>query len=67
LGFKVTSYSVTPGVRVAGKLTLAVPGAPFRLNGTIKVSGPAAAAGSLRASHGRLSGTLGGRHVSVKL
>ena len=67
LGFKLTNYSVTPGLRVAGKMTLVVQAAPFGLNGTIKVSGPAAAAGSLRASHGRLSGTLGGRHVSVKL
>jgi pimeloyl-ACP methyl ester carboxylesterase len=67
LGFTLTRYSTVPGVRVSGKVKLSVQTVPLALRGTIRVSGPAAAAGTLQLSHGRLSGTLGGHHVSVKL
>jgi pimeloyl-ACP methyl ester carboxylesterase len=66
-GFKLTNYAIVPGMRVTGTATLVGGKAPFALKGSIKVSGPAAASGSLRIAQGRLSGKLGGRHVSAKL
>jgi pimeloyl-ACP methyl ester carboxylesterase len=66
LDFTLTNYSVVPGLRVTGRVKVTVGSAPFGLVGTVRVSGSRAAAGSLRAANGRLTGTLGGRHVSVK-
>jgi hypothetical protein len=67
LAFTLTNYSVVPGLRITGTLKLTFKSAPFGLVGKVKVSGSRAAAGSLRAGNGRLTGTLGGHHVSVKL
>jgi hypothetical protein len=48
-----------PGVRISGRLT------SFAIlpDGVLRVSGPAAARGTLRVRSGRLSGELGGRRV----
>ncbi len=67
LGFKLTNYSDVPGLRLSGKLKLSVDTVPLAVSGTVKISGTGAATGSLRVGHGRLTGTLAGRHVSVKL
>ncbi len=66
-GFTLTNYSVVPGLRVTGTLRITTGSAPFGLVGIGRVSGASAARGSLKAAHGRLTGTLAGRHVSVKL
>jgi pimeloyl-ACP methyl ester carboxylesterase len=67
LALRLRNYSSLRGLRVTGTIKPSFGSAPFGLSGTVKVSGPAAAAGSLTAANGRLTGTLGGRHVSVKL
>jgi TAP-like protein len=65
-GFTLTRYSVAPGVVVSGKIRAAF-GTPFVFTGTVRVSGPKAAAGTLHVSRTTLSGMLGGRRVSVRL
>jgi pimeloyl-ACP methyl ester carboxylesterase len=65
-GFTLTRYSIAPGVFVSGKLTLAGVGPPTTYRGTVKVSGPAAVAGTLRFSKDTVTGRLGGRRVSGK-
>ena len=65
-GFTLTRYSVVPGVAVSGRINAKI-GAPTVFTGTVRVSGPKAAAGSLRISRTTLSGTLGGRRVSARL
>jgi pimeloyl-ACP methyl ester carboxylesterase len=67
VGFKLTNYSAVPGLRVTGRIKLGFSKAPFGLSGTVKVSGPSAAGGTLHVASGRLNGKLGGRHVNVKL
>ena len=63
--FTLTRYSLAPGVLVSGKLTLADIGPPSTYTGTVKVSGSAAVAGTLKvAKNGKISGRLGGRKVS---
>lgn len=65
LAFTLTRYSAAPGVLVSGKITFADIGPPSTYRGTIKVSGSAAVAGTLRiAKTGKVTGTLGGRRVS---
>jgi pimeloyl-ACP methyl ester carboxylesterase len=66
-GFRLTNYSTNAGLRLTGRITVNFQKNPWRLSGTIRISGPAAAAGSLRAANGRLTGTLAGHRVSVKL
>lgn len=63
--FRLTKYSVAPGVTVSGKIAFATLGPPTTYKGTVHVAGPAAVAGTLTISKaGTISGTLGGRHVS---
>jgi pimeloyl-ACP methyl ester carboxylesterase len=66
-GFTLVRYSIAPGLLVSGKLRLAAAGPPFRFKGTVRVSGSAAARGTLRISGRNVSGTLGGRRVSARL
>jgi hypothetical protein len=65
-GFTLTRYSIAPGVFVSGKLTLADVGPPTMYRGTVRVSGPAAVAGTLRFTRNSVTGRLGGRRVSGK-
>ena len=65
--FVLTRYSLAPGVLLTGKITLANIGPPTTFKGTVKVSGSAAVAGTLKvAKNGRISGVLGGRKVSAR-
>ena len=64
-GFRLTRYSVAPGVSVSGKISFADVGPPTTYTGTVRVSGAAALAGTLKVSKsGRLTGTLGGHQIS---
>jgi pimeloyl-ACP methyl ester carboxylesterase len=62
-GFTLTRYSLAPGVVVTGKITFVDIGPPTTYKGTLKVSGPAAVAGTLKFSKNSVTGTLGGRKV----
>jgi hypothetical protein len=64
-GFNLTRYSVAPGVLLTGKITFVDLGPPTTYKGTVKVSGPAAVAGTLRFTKNSVSGTLGGRRVKA--
>jgi pimeloyl-ACP methyl ester carboxylesterase len=65
LSFRLSRYSLVPGIVVSGKIGFVDVGPPSTYKGTIKVSGSAAVAGTLRiAKTGRVTGTLGGRRVS---
>jgi hypothetical protein len=66
-GFTLTNYSLVRGVRVSGTVNIKPGKFPLVLSGKVRVSGSAAALGSLRISGRRVSGTLGGRKVSAKL
>ena len=61
--FTLKAYSIVPGVRLGGKLSVAGPGFPIGFKGTLRVSGPKAAAGTIHVSRHSLSGLLGGRRV----
>jgi pimeloyl-ACP methyl ester carboxylesterase len=63
LAFTLTRYAVAPGVFVSGKVTFATVGPPIVFKGRVRVSGPAAAAGTVRITSNTLVGTLGGRRV----
>ena len=65
-GFTMRRYSVVPGVLVSGRIKVKV-GAPFVFTGTVRVAGPKAVTGTLRVTRRTISGTLGGRRVSIKL
>jgi hypothetical protein len=67
VAFRLVRYSILPGVRVSGKLGRTGGGFPLAFKGTVRVSGPAAAAGTIRVSRGRVSGVLAGRRVSARL
>lgn len=62
-GFRLARYSIAPGVFLTGRLTLVGTGPPFSYLGSVRVSGPAAMAGTLRFFGNSVSGTLGGRRV----
>jgi pimeloyl-ACP methyl ester carboxylesterase len=63
--FRLTNYSLAPGVTVSGKISFATLGPPTTYKGTVHVAGPAAVAGTLTINKaGTISGTLGGRRVS---
>jgi len=64
-GFSLSRYSIAPGVFVTGKLSLATLGPPSTYKGTVRVSGTAAVAGTLRFSKNSVSGTLGGHRVKA--
>jgi pimeloyl-ACP methyl ester carboxylesterase len=65
-GFTLTRYSIAPGVLVSGKLTLVDIGPPSTYRGTVRVSGSAVVAGTLRFSKNSVTGTLGGKRVKGK-
>jgi hypothetical protein len=65
LAFTLTRYSDAPGVLVSGKVTFSTVGPPVVFTGRLRVSGPAAVAGTLRISKNTLTGTLGGRTVKA--
>jgi pimeloyl-ACP methyl ester carboxylesterase len=66
-GFSMTGYTLVPGVVLNGRLAF-IPGKlPLAFVGTVRVSGPKAVAGTLKVTRTRLTGTLGGRKVSVAL
>jgi len=62
-GFTLTRYSVAPGVLLSGTIKLLDIGPPFTFRGTVHVTGPAVAAGTLRFDKNAVTGTLAGRHV----
>jgi pimeloyl-ACP methyl ester carboxylesterase len=65
--FRLTRYSLAPGVLVSGKLRLVDIGPPSSYSGTVRVSGSAAVTGTLKvAKNGKIRGRLGGRTVSAK-
>jgi pimeloyl-ACP methyl ester carboxylesterase len=65
LSFTLSRYSAVNGIQVSGKVTF-VPGAlPLSYKGTIRVSGSAAVAGTLKFSKNSISGRLGGRVVKA--
>ncbi len=63
LSFTLSRYSAVPGVQVTGKVELVPGGLPLLYKGTVRVSGPAAVAGTLTFSKDSVSGRLGGRSV----
>jgi pimeloyl-ACP methyl ester carboxylesterase len=62
-GFSLNRYSIAPGVFVTGKLNLVDIGPPSNWKGSVKVSGPAVLAGTLKFTKTSVSGKLGGRSV----
>jgi pimeloyl-ACP methyl ester carboxylesterase len=66
-GFRLVRYAIAPGIGLTGKLSLGGLGPKFTLTGTVKISGPAAVAGTLRVRANRITGTLGGTRVSGRL
>jgi hypothetical protein len=63
-GFRLAGYGLVPGVTVSGTLKEAERGsAALRFQGTLKVAGRVAAAGTLQLGASGLRGTLGGRTV----
>ena len=54
-----------PGVTVTGKVDFVPGGLPLLHKGTLRVSGPAALAGTLTFSNNSVSGKLGGRPVKA--
>jgi hypothetical protein len=54
-------------VQVTGTVNFKPGKFPLVLSGRVRVSGSAAASGSLRITGGRVSGTLGGRKVTARL
>ena len=65
ISFTLTRYSDAPGVVLSGKMNFVDIGPPATYKGTIRVSGSAALAGTLKiAKNGKITGVLGGRKVS---
>jgi len=62
-GFTLTRYGVVPGIELSGKLRISGSGLPIKLEGTLTVSGSAAANGVLGVKANSLAGTLGGKIV----
>jgi pimeloyl-ACP methyl ester carboxylesterase len=66
-GFTLSGYTLVPGVVLNGKLAF-IPGKlPLGFSGSVRVSGSKAVAGTLKVTRTRLTGTLGGRRVSLAL
>jgi pimeloyl-ACP methyl ester carboxylesterase len=65
--FRLTGYSIAPGVRLTGTLRWTSLAFPLPFRGTLTVSGPNAARGTLRVSGSAVSGVLGGRRVAGRL
>jgi pimeloyl-ACP methyl ester carboxylesterase len=66
-GFRLIRYRIVSGVRVSGKLGYTGGTLPLPFKGTLTVSGPDAAPGTLHLSGTALSGVLGGRRVAGRL
>ncbi|MDX6407799.1 MAG: hypothetical protein QOE13_870 [Gaiellaceae bacterium] len=66
LSFSLSKYSAVSGVQVSGKIAFVPGGLPLVYKGTVRVSGPAAVAGTLTFSNESVSGKLGGRPVKGK-
>jgi pimeloyl-ACP methyl ester carboxylesterase len=64
-GFKLHRYELVPGVRITGSLRQHGGNRP--LTGRLRITGRAAARGSVRIGHGRAVGVLGGRFVATRL
>jgi pimeloyl-ACP methyl ester carboxylesterase len=62
-GFRLTRYAIAPGVELTGALKLVRGALPFTVEGTVRVAGSAAAAGTLTVASSKVSGLLGGRAV----
>jgi TAP-like protein len=68
--FSLDRYAIFPGIELTGTLTLHTTAAvivPLRFVGTVRVSGPRAARGSLVFARDRVRGTIGGRKIDVAL
>jgi pimeloyl-ACP methyl ester carboxylesterase len=65
----LSRYAIVPGVELSGTLRRLVdlPPPPLAFRGTVKVSGSAAARGTLAVVARRLEGALGGRRVKADL
>jgi hypothetical protein len=61
--FTLSKYAVARGVQVSGKIRLTTTSLPLRFEGTLTVTGTAAATGLLGLKGTSLRGTLGGRIV----
>jgi hypothetical protein len=61
--FRLTRYALVPDVALTGTLTLTSAGPPFSVDGSVRVSGAGAAAGTLTVAGGKLTGVLGGHSV----
>jgi pimeloyl-ACP methyl ester carboxylesterase len=61
--FQLVRYSIARGVMVTGTLRITKIGPPIGFQGTLSVSGKAAAGGLLALQGSKLTGTLGGRLV----
>ena len=62
-GFRLTRYAIAPGVELTGSLKIVRGALPFTVDGTVRVAGSAAAAGTLRVASSKISGVLGGSAV----
>jgi pimeloyl-ACP methyl ester carboxylesterase len=67
LGFTLARYSTVRGVLLSGRLGVAGTGLPVGARGTVRVSGPAAVAGTLRLRGHAVTGALGGVRVSGRI
>lgn len=65
-GFTLTKYALAPRIFITGKVLFLDIGPPSTYKGTVKVSGPAAAAGTLTISKNSVSGKLAGHPVKAK-
>jgi len=65
LTFTLSRYSAVPGVAVSGKVEFVPGGLPLLYKGTVRVTGPAALAGTLKFSNNSISGKLGGQPVKA--
>jgi hypothetical protein len=60
--FRLANYSVTPGVRVTGRVTVRNAGLPLTFHGTLRVAGRTP--GTVRVAGHSLTGVLGGQRIS---
>jgi pimeloyl-ACP methyl ester carboxylesterase len=61
---KLTEYSDIPGVEISGTLSIFRGGLPLQFQGTMRITGDAAANGTLQLYASSISGKLGGKHVA---
>jgi hypothetical protein len=63
LSFTLNRYSAVSGIQLTGKVEFVPGDLPLAYKGTLRVSGSAAVAGTLKFSKNSVSGRLGGRVV----